>query len=303
MMNQFASIDSNEKEMIRQANEQRMVKFPDGTQVPAIGQGTWRMGERPAEKAKEVQALRLGIELGMTLLDTAEMYGEGGAEEVAGEAIRGIRDQVFLVSKVYPHNAGRQSIRRACDNSLRRLGVDSLDLYLLHWRGGIPLQETVDGLEELRREGKIARWGVSNFDTADMEELWACDGGQRCATNQVLYHLGSRGIEYSLLPWMKEKGIPAMAYCPIAQGGLLRQELTTHPSVLSIADKHQVSAMQLILAWSIRDQEVIAIPKAVQQNHVLDNAKAALIHLSEEERAQLDQAFAPPDRKIRLDIV
>ncbi|WP_010277880.1 aldo/keto reductase [Paenibacillus senegalensis] len=302
-MNQSHSMNSSERQAVRKANEERTVKFPDGTQVPAIGQGTWRMGERPGEKEKEVKALQLGLELGMTLLDTAEMYGEGGAEEVTGEAIRGIRDQVFLVSKVYPHHAGRKSLRKACENSLQRLGTDYLDLYLLHWRGNIPLQETVDGMEELRKEGKIARWGVSNFDTDEMKELWACDGGSRCATNQVLYHLGSRGIEYDLLPWMRKEGIPLMAYCPIAQGGLLRQELTTHPTVQSIADAHDVSPIQLILAWSIRNGDVIAIPKAVQQNHVLDNAKAASIRLSEKQLAQLDQAFPPPDRKVGLDIV
>lgn len=302
-MDRSHSMNSSEWQAVRQANKERTVKFPDGTQVPAIGQGTWRMGERPGEKEKEVKALQLGLELGMTLLDTAEMYGEGGAEGVTGEAIRGIRDKVFLVSKVYPHHAGQKSLRKACENSLQRLGTDYLDLYLLHWRGNIPLQETVDEMEKLRKEGKIARWGVSNFDTDDMKELWACDGGSQCATNQVLYHLGSRGVEYDLMPWMRKEGIPLMAYSPIAQGGLLRRELTTHPTVLSIADAHDVSPIQLVLAWSIRNDDVIAIPKAVQQDHVLDNAKAASIRLSEEQLAQLDQAFPPPDRKVGLDIV
>lgn len=295
--------DNGSRKSMKQTNEQRAVELPDGARVPPIGQGTWRMGENPGDRDKEVQALKLGIELGMTLIDTAEMYGEGGAEEVVGEAIHGIRDQVFLVSKVYPHHAGRSSIAAACENSLKRLGTDYVDLYLLHWRGSIPLQETVDGMERLRREGKIVRWGVSNFDTNDMQQLWNCDGGSSCSTNQVLYHLGSRGIEYDLLPWHRENGIPVMAYCPIAQGGSLRQELTAHPAVQEIADKHGVSPLQIVLAWSIRSRDVIAIPKAVQENHVLANARTSSISLSQQELDRLDQAFPAPDRKVGLDIV
>jgi diketogulonate reductase-like aldo/keto reductase len=271
--------------------------------VPALGQGTWYMGERPKDKEKEVNALRLGIELGMTLIDTAEMYGEGGAELVVGEVIKGLRDKIFLLSKVYPHNAGLRNISRACEDSLRRLGTDHLDMYLLHWRGGVPLHETIEGMERLRKEGKILRWGVSNLDTDDMEELWNCRNGANCATNQVLYHLGSRGIEFDLLPWLRERKVPVMAYCPIAKGGQLRRELLSNRIVNEIADEHNVKPIQLLLAWILRTNDIIAIPKAVQEEHVIENARAASIQLTKEDLNRLEEAFPKPRRKMSLDIL
>lgn len=281
----------------------RVVSLPDGTTVPVLGQGTWYMGENSRMKDQEVKALQLGIELGMTLIDTAEMYGNGGAERVVGEAIKGQRDKVFLVSKVYPHNAGRNKIAEACENSLKRLNTDHLDLYLLHWRGRIPLAETIEGMEKLKKEGKILRWGVSNFDTDDMEELLAASNGTNCMTNQVLYHLGSRGIEFDLLPWQQQHQMPIMAYSPIAQGGSLRRQLLSDSTIREIAEKHNVKPMQIVLAWCIRSNQVIAIPKAVQKEHVLENAAAAYIELSHEDLAKLDKAFPAPTRKVPLDII
>lgn len=199
-------------------DQTRTVMLPDGTALPAIGQGTWYMGEKQSSQEEEVRALRSGIELGMTVIDTAEMYAEGGAEVVTGKAISGLRDEVFLVSKVYPHHADRKQMITACERSLKRLGTDRLDLYLLHWRGGVPLEETVQALEQLKQSGKILRWGVSNLDTRDMQELWSLPEGSQCMVNQVLYHAVSRGIEHDLLPWMRERSVPVMAYCPLAQG-------------------------------------------------------------------------------------
>jgi len=295
----------NEEQMakIQSVLSKRKVKLPDGTLVPALGQGTWMIGDSPSKKAEEIRTLRLGIELGMSLIDTAEMYGDGRSETLIGEAIQGIRDQVFLVSKVYPHHAGLKRISRSCEASLRRLKTDRLDLYLLHWRGSIDFSETVEGMERLVEEGKILRWGVSNMDTADMEELFQLAKGTRCATNQVLYHLGSRGIEYDLLPWQRNHGVPIMAYCPLAQAGLLRKGLIEHPAVREIAERHHATPFQLLLAWCIRDGDVIAIPKASTEHHVFENAAAALIELSEDDKRRLDEAFPPPLRKVPLDIV
>ena len=275
-----------------------MVTLPDGTRVPALGQGTWRMGEDRRARKAEVAALRLGIELGLTLIDTAEMYGEGGAEEVVGEAIRGQRDRVFIVSKVYPHNAGRRAVVAACDRSLRRLGIDAIDLYLLHWRGAVPLAETVEGFEALRRAGKIARWGVSNLDVADMEELWSV-GGTACATDQVLYNVAERGIEFDLIPWCSDRAVPVMAYSPVGQGGrLLRQE-----ALAEVAARHGATPAQVALAWTLRLPGVIAIPKASTAAHVRENARAATLRLTEEDHATLDAAFPPPARKRPLAIL
>ena len=288
---------------IKKENFERSVRLRDGEEVNAIGQGTWRMGEKYSEKSKEVKALRLGIELGMTLIDTAEMYGSGGAEEVTGEAVKGIRDKVFLVSKVYPQNAGKKRAVLSCENSLKRLGTDYLDLYLLHWRGGVPLYETVEVMEQLVKEGKIKRWGVSNFDVKDMEELWEIPKGSNCAVNQVLYHLGSRGTEYDLFPWCREKGLPVMAYCPVAQGGSLRKSLLSNETVKRIAKERGISEVQVLLAWTVRERDVISIPKAVRENHIYENAKTAGIFLSEGEIRELDSEFPAPDTKIWLDIV
>lgn len=220
--------------------------LPDGTQVPALGQGTWFLGEHKAAGLREQEALTAGVSAGMTLIDTAEMYGSGKAELLIGKTIKEMdRSSLFLVSKVYPHNAGRKNIFKSCMASLERMGTDYLDLYLLHWRGGIPLEETVACMEQLKKEGKIRRWGVSNFDTEDMEELWSVPGGKNCAVNQVLYHVASRGIEYDLLPWMRQHQIPLMAYCPLAQGGDLRRGLYESPVLKKVAKAHGASISQI----------------------------------------------------------
>lgn len=288
---------------MQQGNQTRTIQLPDGTILPAIGQGTWYMGEKQSSRREEVQALRHGIERGMTVIDTAEMYAEGGAEEVTGEAIKDCRDDVFLVSKVYPHHADRKQMITACERSLSRLGTDRLDLYLLHWRGGVPLEETVEALEQLKQSGKILRWGVSNLDTEDMQELWNVPSGQHCAVNQVLYHAASRGIEYELLPWLRERRIPVMAYCPLAQGGRLRKELLEHSVIREIAKDREVSPSQIALSWVIRDGDIMAIPKAVQLNHVAENAAAMDVILTQDEIVRLNEAFPAPKGKVPLDIV
>ncbi|MFJ4157588.1 aldo/keto reductase [Pseudomonas sp. NPDC089752] len=272
----------------------RYVKLA-GSDVPAIGQGTWYMGEDPARRGAEVAALQQGIELGMSLIDTAEMYAEGGAEEVVGQAIAGRREQVFLVSKVYPHNASQRGVPAACERSLKRLGTDVIDLYLLHWRGQYPLEETVEAFERLREQGKIRRWGVSNFDTDDLRELHNPD----CATNQVLYNPLQRGIEFDLLPWSRQRALPIMAYCPLAQAGRLLQ----HPVLGEIAERHGATPAQVSLAWVTRDDGVIAIPKAVAPEHVRLNAAAGALTLSSEELRAIDRAFPAPTRKQHLAMV
>ncbi|MCP2068706.1 aldo/keto reductase [Pseudomonas laurylsulfatiphila] len=266
-----------------------------GAQVPVIGQGTWQMGEDHSRHREEVAALRLGIELGMTLIDTAEMYAEGGAEEVVRDAIAGQRDSVFVVSKVYPHNASRHGIPQACERSLRRLGTDYIDLYLLHWRGQYPLEETVDAFERLREAGKIGRWGVSNFDLDDLQELEA----PVCATNQVLYNLEQRGIEFDLLPWSQQQRLPVMAYCPIGQGG----KMLANATLKQVAARHGVTPAQVALAWIMRQDGVIAIPKAVRPEHVRLNAQAATLQLEPGDLEALDHAFHAPQRKQRLAMV
>lgn len=282
---------------------EKIVTFAEGLTVPAIGQGTWYMGENASQRRNEVDALRAGIDLGLTLIDTAEMYADGAAEEVVGEAIKGQREKVYLVSKVYPWNAGGQKGIAACDASLRRLGTDHIDLYLLHWRGNFGLDETVELMETLQQQGKIGRWGVSNLDYDDMQELWSVEGGNACASNQVLYHLASRGIEYDLLPWCQQQNIPVMAYCPLAQAGRLRSGLMNHPVVNDIARHHQASAAQILLAWVISHKGVMAIPKAATLEHVTENAGALRIALSAEELLKLDHAFPAPDHKTALDVV
>jgi len=276
----------------------RQVTLPGGETVPALGQGTWQMAGERARRAEEIAALRLGVELGMTLIDTAEMYGEGKTEELVGEALVGLRDRAFLVSKVYPHNASRQGVIDACERSLRRLKTDRLDLYLLHWRGSIPLSQTVAGLETLRRDRKIRHWGISNFDTGDMEELFAIPGGTACATNQILYNLSRRGPEYELLPWMAERRIPAMAYSPIEQGRLPR-----NAALSEIARKHGATEYQAALAWVMRRPDVIAIPKAGRAEHVRQNRKAADIVLDGEDLRAIDAAFKPPGRRKPLEML
>ena len=279
------------------------VTLPDGTKVPALGQGTWHMGDAAARESGEIESLRTGVGLGMTLVDTAEMYGEGAAERLVGKAITGCeRDELFITSKVYPWNAGRADIFASCDNSLKRIGTGYLDLYLLHWRGSVPLRETVECMEELKARGKIRRWGVSNFDTDDMEELWSVPGGDQCAVNQVLYHLGSRGIEYDLLPWLRGHGIPVMAYCPVAQAGKLRRQLLNDAVLREIAEKHGISVIQLLLAFVLSKPQVIAIPKASNPAHTRENAQAAQISLSGEELERIERAFPAPTQKVPLDV-
>ena len=283
---------------------ERFVTLPDRTKVPALGQGTWFLGEHKARLEQEKEALTAGIQAGMTLLDTSEMYGSGRPEELIGKTIAGMdRSQLFLVSKVYPHNAGRKNIFKSCMASMERMGVDYLDLYLLHWRGGIPLEETVACMEQLKKEGKIRRWGVSNFDTSDMEELWSVPGGKNCAVNQVLYHVASRGIEYDLLPWMRAHHVPLMAYCPLAQGGDLRRGLYQSKTLQTIAAAHQASISQVLLAFAVRDGQTIAIPRSSRKEHTLDNAGADRLILTEAELAAIDREFPAPTRKVYLDIV
>jgi len=274
------------------------VILPSGTAVPALGLGTWNMGEDARKEATEVESLKRGLDLGMTLIDTAEMYGEGGAEKVTGQAIAGRRDDVFLVSKVYPWNASRKGVIEACERSLARLKTDRLDLYLLHWRGEHPLAETVMGFEELRRAGKIGAWGVSNFDLDDMEELMRVPDGQNCAANQVLYNLSRRGVEYDLLPWCQEHNIPVMAYSPIEQGRILR-----NGELIRIAKAYQATPAQVALAFLLERDGVIAIPKSTNPERTAENAAAAELELSDEDLAALDAAFPPPDRKRSLEML
>ena len=280
----------------------KTITLAAGDIVPALGQGTWYLGDDPAKRAQEVSALRTGMGAGMRLIDTAEMYGDGRSEKLVGEAIAAApREELFLVSKVLPENAGEKHIFQCCDATMKRMGVDYLDLYLLHWRGSVPLAETVRCLEQLKELGKIKNWGVSNFDIGDMEELWRIPGGRNCQVNQVLYHMGSRGIEYSLLPWMREHRVALMAYCPLAQGGALRRGLLTDPAVLAVAEKHRATPIQVLLAWCIRDGNTIAIPRTGHPDHTLENAGANALLLDEEDLALIDRQYAPPTRKMPLD--
>jgi diketogulonate reductase-like aldo/keto reductase len=274
------------------------VRLPGGEEVTALGQGTWRMGEDRGKRASEIAALRLGVELGMTLLDTAEMYGEGRTEELVGEALQGMRRDVFLVSKVYPHNASRKGVIEACERSLRRLRTDRLDLYLLHWPGSIPLAETVAGFEALKGAGKIRHWGVSNFDTDEMAELFATPEGKACAANQILYNPSRRGPEHELMPWLTERAVPLMAYSPIEQGRLPRSA-----GLEEVARKHAATPHQTALAWVLRRPDVIAIPKAGQIEHVRDNRRALDIALDADDLAAIDRAFPPPKRKKPLEMI
>jgi diketogulonate reductase-like aldo/keto reductase len=279
----------------------KTIALPDDQRVPVLGQGTWRMGEKSQTHTDEVAALRLGIELGMTLIDTAEMYGEGGAEKVVADAIEDQRDQVFVVTKVYPHNASRTELPRACERSLKRLRIDAIDLYLLHWRERSPrLAETVEAFERLRTAGKIKRWGVSNFDVDDMEELESIENGTNCAANQVLYNLENREIESGLLPLCQQSTLSyqpvTMAYSPFGHGrGLLENATLT-----KIAKRHNATTSQIALAWVLRQPRVIAIPKASKEKHVRDNARSIEITLTNEDLAELDLEFSPPKSKKSL---
>ena len=277
----------------------RTVRLPDGTEVPALGQGTWHMGENRRHAKDEAAALKLGIELGVTLIDTAEMYGNGAAEEVVADAIAGQRDRLFIVSKVYPHNASRSGTPAACERSLKRLRTDRIDLYLLHWRGSHPLAETVEAFEALKDAGKIRYWGVSNLDTSDMQELWRVPHGTSCATNQVLYHPDTRGIEFDLLPWCTQHNVPIMAYSPVGQGGRLLRS----PALAAVAKRHNATPAQIAIAWGMRHGNVISIPKASSAAHVRENAAAGEIELTQQDLADIDAAHPPPRRKQSLDIL
>ena len=288
----------------------KTVSVPDGERVPALGQGTWRMGENKSARVTEVAALRLGIELGMALIDTAEMYGDGGAEEVVAEAIHGQRSYAFVVTKVYPHNASREKLPKACERSLKRLHIDAIDLYLLHWRERTPpLQETVDTFEKLRAAGKIKRRGVSNFDLDDMEELLSLEHGRKCAANQVLYNLENREIEFDLLPFLtsniesadgrirrgepQTSHIPVMAYSPVGH----KSPLLRNATLKKIARRHDATPAQIALAWVLRQPRIIAIPKASNEEHVRANSRSIDIRLTKGDLADLDQEFPPPKSK------
>lgn len=266
--------------------------------MPMLGQGTWGMGEKRASRSAEVASLRLGLDLGLSLIDTAEMYADGGAETVVGEAIAGRRDEVFLVSKALPQNASHQGTVAACERSLKRLGTDRLDLYLLHWRGGPPLEETLAGFADLVAAGKIRQWGVSNFDIDDMGELDALGAREACATNQVLYNLGRRGIEFDLAPWCAERGMPIMAYSPVEQGRLLH-----HPGLRRFADEKGATPAQVALAFVLSRPGIMAIPKAAGEAHMRDNLAALSLTLDEADLARLDDLFPPPSRPVPLEML
>ncbi|PSB02401.1 aldo/keto reductase [Merismopedia glauca] len=273
----------------------KTLQLPSGRNLPILGQGTWRMGEKASQKQAEIEALRLGIDLGMTLIDTAEMYGEGGAEKVVAEAISGRREEVFLVSKFYPYNASYQGVINACHRSLSRLKTDYIDLYLLHWRGSIPLSETLKGLQHLKQVGKILDYGVSNFDVDDMEEALSLPGGDKIATNQVLYNLMHRGIEWDLLPWCKERNIPIMAYSPVEV-----RAFVNHPELTAIASQHNATPTQIALQWLLRQDNIISIPKATNLNHVRENRAALDLNLTPEDIETINRIFPPPNRKQTL---
>jgi diketogulonate reductase-like aldo/keto reductase len=271
------------------------VTLPDGESVPAFGLGTWHMGEDRRRAAEEAKAVRLGIELGMTLIDTAEMYGNGAAEEIVAEAAAGLRDQLFIVSKILPYNASQKGVVEACERSLKRLKTDRIDLYLLHWRGSVPLAETLAGFARLQRDGKIRHHGVSNFNTEDMREWVGLSGGATVAANQILYNLGRRGPEWELIPWCRERQIAIMAYTPLEQGRILGNR-----TLSEVAARHGASAAQVALAWLLRQDGMIVIPKATQEAHVRDNRGAADLALDANDLAALDRAFPPPKGRSAL---
>jgi diketogulonate reductase-like aldo/keto reductase len=276
----------------------RTVSLPNGTAVPVLGMGTWYLGEDPDQHDIQLGALRTGLDIGLTLVDTAEMYGDGAAEELVGKAVAGRRDDVFLVSKVLPHHATRRGTAEACRGSLRRLATDHLDMYLLHWRGAVPLAETVEAFEALVDSGLIGCWGVSNFDVPDLDELTSVDGGDRVQTDQVLYNLSRRGPEYDLLPWCREAGMPLMAYSPVDHGRLIE-----HAALRDMATDKEVTPAQLAIAWVLRLPEVCAVAKASTRAHVIENRAALEISLSQEELDLLDRIFPPPFAKVPLEVL
>lgn len=276
----------------------RTLELLSGQAIPVLGMGTWRMGESARQRQSEMAALRHGLDLGLALIDTAEMYGEGGAEEVIAEVIRSRRADVFLVSKVYPHNASRRGAIAACERSLQRLKTDYLDLYLLHWRGSVPLAETLDAFQTLQQAGKIRSYGVSNFDVADMQSAAQLRGGNGIVANQVLYNLTRRGVELNLLPWCRQRDIPIMAYSPIEQGRLLQ-----HPTLQTIAQERGVTAAQIAIAWLLHQEDVIVIPKSSRIDHVEQNRAALELQLTAAELAQLNAAFPPPTKPVPLEML
>jgi diketogulonate reductase-like aldo/keto reductase len=267
----------------------KTVALPSGERVPAFGMGTWQMAEERHSRAEELATLRLGLDLGLRLIDTAEMYGEGRAESLVAEAIAGRRDEVFLVSKVYPHNAGRSAAVKACERSLQRLNTDRIDLYLLHWRGSVPLAETIDVFMSLQQAGKIRHYGVSNLDLADMQELWTVPGGAAVASNQLLYNLSRRGIEWDLLPWLRQRHVPVMAYSPIEQAKLIENR-----KLADFARQHGATPAQIALAWPLTADDVIVIPKTGHRERLKENLGALEIRLTEAQRSELDRLFPPP---------
>ncbi|TDP48641.1 aldo/keto reductase [Aminicella lysinilytica] len=291
------------------SNEKKTILLPDGSYIPKLGQGTWQMGEDDTKYQREVEGLRYGISIGMNLIDTAEMYADGKAENITGNAIRNIdRKDVYLVSKVYPQNANRHHIYSSLERSLKLLGTDYLDMYLLHWRENADLAEVVYCMEELKSVGKIIRWGVSNFDIADMKDLWNVTDGRKCQINQVLYNLGTRGIEYDLLEWQRERSVPFMAYSPVGQAGALTTQdgvsksmLMTDKNVIEVAKRHNISIVQLLLAFVLRLDDMAAIPKAESFNHIDENAAAADIVLSEDDLEQLSLSFSAPILKVPME--
>jgi diketogulonate reductase-like aldo/keto reductase len=276
----------------------KSVVLPSGERVPALGMGTWKMAENPAARAEEIATIRLGLDSGATLIDTAEMYGEGRAEQLVGEAISSRRDEVFLVTKVYPHNATRHGLAQACERSLGRLRTDRIDLYLLHWRGSVPLAQTMETFASLQRAGKIRHYGVSNLDLSDLHELFELQSGRAIQANQLLYNLTRRGLEWELLPWMREHRIPLMAYSPVEEGKLLRQ-----PQLVKFAQGQGMSAAQVALAWLLSRDDIIAIPKTSRRERLLENLGALDKKLDSGQLAELDRLFPPPDGPRQLEMI
>ena len=276
----------------------RTVALPSGEKVPAFGLGTWNIGDTPAQRAEEIATLRLGLDLGATLIDTAEMYGDGRSEELVGEAIAGRRDEVFLVTKVYPHNAWRKGVPAACERSLKRLRTDRIDLYLLHWRGSVPFAETIEAFAALQKAGKIRHFGVSNLDLADMKEWCKAPGGAAMASNQLLFNLARRGIEWDLLPWLQEKRVPVMAYSPIEQA-----RLVADPKLKKFAGAHGMTPAQAALAWLLSKDGVIVIPKTSRRERLKENLGALERTLDAAQLAELDRLFPPPAGPQPLDML
>ncbi len=282
---------------------EKIIKLSDGTEIPNLGIGTWNIGDSFSKRKEEIESIRYAIDNGIYLIDTAEMYGNGNSERLVGEALKGLdRKKVYIVSKVLPSNAGKKKIYSSCKNSLKRLGTDYMDLYLLHWRGNIPFEETIGCMEELKKSGLIKNWGVSNMDIEDMEELLSVPEGKNCVVNQVLYHLGSKGIEYSLKPYTDENGIVTMAYCPIAQGGSLREGLLSSGSVLEISRKYGISPIQVLLCYVLQKENIIAIPKASRLIHMKEIVECKNIILEKEDIGLLEKEYPRPNRKMPLDI-